>query len=70
MALLDREIRDKRVLDAMAKIPRELFVPEKSRDFSYEDRPLPIGLRADNFTAFYHCVNDGSPGTNRNRKGT
>ncbi|OGO19143.1 MAG: protein-L-isoaspartate O-methyltransferase [Chloroflexi bacterium RBG_16_50_9] len=38
------EIRDKRVLGAMSRIPRELFVPAKSRYLAYEDTPLPIGL--------------------------
>jgi protein-L-isoaspartate(D-aspartate) O-methyltransferase len=37
------EIKDKRVLAAMARLPRELFVPEESRSCAYEDRPLPIG---------------------------
>ncbi len=41
---LSREIRDRRVLDAMARIPRERFVPEESRYLAYEDIPLPIGL--------------------------
>lgn len=36
-------IRDKRVLDAMARIPREQFVPQKLQDQAYEDKPLPIG---------------------------
>jgi protein-L-isoaspartate(D-aspartate) O-methyltransferase len=39
-----REIRDERVLEAMGKVPRELFVPAESRHLAYEDRPLPIGL--------------------------
>jgi protein-L-isoaspartate(D-aspartate) O-methyltransferase len=43
IAQLRHDIRDERVLDAMAHIPRELFIPEKSRDLAYEDRPLPIG---------------------------
>lgn len=38
-----RGIRDQRVLDAMATVPREDFVPEHLRDRAYEDRPLPIG---------------------------
>jgi protein-L-isoaspartate(D-aspartate) O-methyltransferase len=38
-----RGIRDERVLAAMAKVPRHLFVPLDSRSESYEDRPLPIG---------------------------
>jgi protein-L-isoaspartate(D-aspartate) O-methyltransferase len=43
IAQLRHNIRDERVLDAMARVPRELFIPEKSRDQAYEDRPLPIG---------------------------
>jgi protein-L-isoaspartate(D-aspartate) O-methyltransferase len=41
--LADRDIRDARVLAAMAKVPRHEFVPESLRDQAYEDRPLPIG---------------------------
>ncbi len=40
---LSSEIRDKRVLAAMSRIPREKFVPLESRHLAYEDRPLPIG---------------------------
>ena len=36
-------VSDARVIAAMARIPRERFVPEKLRSRSYEDRPLPIG---------------------------
>jgi protein-L-isoaspartate(D-aspartate) O-methyltransferase len=43
VAHLSSEIRDKRVLAAMSRIPRELFVPEESRHLAYEDRPLAIG---------------------------
>ena len=28
---------------AMARVPRHLFVPESLRPYAYEDRPLPIG---------------------------
>ena len=38
-----RGIRDQRVLQAMATVPRELFVPEDLRDLAYEDEALPIG---------------------------
>ena len=41
---LGTEIKDKRVLDAMSRIPRERFVPPESRHLAYEDMPLPIGL--------------------------
>jgi protein-L-isoaspartate(D-aspartate) O-methyltransferase len=43
MARLSSEIRDKRVLAAMARVPREKFVPPESRHLAYEDSPLPIG---------------------------
>jgi len=38
-----RGVRDKRVLAAMEEVPRHLFVPERLRDCSYADEPLPIG---------------------------
>ena len=38
-----RGIADERVLAAMAKVPRELFVPEEARHLAYEDGALPIG---------------------------
>ena len=41
--LRGRGISDPRVLEAMGKIPRHLFVLEDYRDSAYEDRPLPIG---------------------------
>jgi protein-L-isoaspartate(D-aspartate) O-methyltransferase len=41
---LRTEIKDERVLAAMARIPRERFVPPEERQLAYEDRPLPIGL--------------------------
>ena len=41
---LSIEIRDKRVLAAMARISREHFVPPEQQPFAYEDRPLPIGF--------------------------
>ncbi len=40
---LRREITDEGVLDAVEKVPRELFVPPSQREYAYEDRPLPIG---------------------------
>jgi len=38
-----RGIKDKNVLEAMGKIPRELFVEESLRSKAYADQPLPIG---------------------------
>ena len=38
-----RGVRSKRVLEAVARVPRERFVPEHLGEFAYEDAPLPIG---------------------------
>jgi protein-L-isoaspartate(D-aspartate) O-methyltransferase len=38
-----RGIRDERVLSAMRRVPRHIFVPEKARAAAYGDYPLPIG---------------------------
>jgi protein-L-isoaspartate(D-aspartate) O-methyltransferase len=38
-----RDVRDPRVLAALARVPREQFVPEGSRHEAYEDHPVPIG---------------------------
>jgi protein-L-isoaspartate(D-aspartate) O-methyltransferase len=38
-----RDIRSPRVLDAMGRVPRHLFVPEPQRGHAYGDHPLPIG---------------------------
>jgi protein-L-isoaspartate(D-aspartate) O-methyltransferase len=40
---LSAEIHDNRVLAAMARIPREKFVPPECRNMAYKDGPLPIG---------------------------
>jgi protein-L-isoaspartate(D-aspartate) O-methyltransferase len=38
-----RDVTSGRVLEAMARAPRELFVPSELRDRAYEDAALPIG---------------------------
>lgn len=38
-----RGIRDPRVLDAMGRVPRELFVPAAVLADAYADSPLPLG---------------------------
>jgi protein-L-isoaspartate(D-aspartate) O-methyltransferase len=38
-----RGIEDERVLASMARVPRELFVPEEFRGHAYDDAALPIG---------------------------
>src|SRR5437763_14963015 len=41
--LKPRGIKDERVFAAMAKVPREEFIPVDARAGAYEDGPLPIG---------------------------
>jgi len=41
---LDREIADKRVVDAMRRVPREAFVSTEQHDLAYADHPLSIGF--------------------------
>ncbi|MBI2159253.1 MAG: protein-L-isoaspartate(D-aspartate) O-methyltransferase [Candidatus Rokubacteria bacterium] len=41
--LVRRGVTDARVLDALRKVPRHLFVEEALRDRAYGDHPLPIG---------------------------
>lgn len=41
--LMARGIHDSKVLDAMAEVPREYFVPPEYRRSAYDDGPLPIG---------------------------
>lgn len=38
-----RNYVSERVVEAMSRVPRELFVPDELRPMAYEDRPLPIG---------------------------
>jgi protein-L-isoaspartate(D-aspartate) O-methyltransferase len=38
-----RGVADGKVIEAMGKVPRHLFVPENMRSYAYGDEPLPIG---------------------------
>ena len=38
-----RGVKDKRVLAAMRKVPRHMFVPENMKSYAYQDEPLLIG---------------------------
>ena len=38
-----RDIRNPRVLEAMRKVPRHLFMPAEVRRYAYGDSPVPIG---------------------------
>ena len=41
-AIFARGVRSELVLNAMRTVPREAFLPERLREFAYEDFPLPI----------------------------
>jgi len=40
---IGRSTFDKRVMDAIKKVPRHKFVPSDMHAYAYDDRPLPIG---------------------------
>jgi len=40
-----RDVKDAAVLAAMREVPRHEFVPERWREYAYDDGPLPIGHR-------------------------
>ena len=40
--LKEKGINDKNILDSIKKVPRELFVNEISKQWAYENMPLPI----------------------------
>ena len=42
--MVGRGIRDRRVLDALRRVPPHRFVPPEMQVSAYEDTPLPIGL--------------------------
>ncbi len=39
-----RGVRDTRVLEALRRVPRHLFLPEENIEIAYDDRPAPIGF--------------------------
>ena len=41
--LRNRDVEDERVLDAMERVPRHVFVPEELSARAYDDAALPIG---------------------------
>ncbi len=43
LAEISVEIKDPRVVEAIARVPREEFVPEEIQQSAYENMPLPIG---------------------------
>ena len=43
--VIARGVQDRRVIDAMLKVPRHKFVEEALQSQAYQDAPLPIGER-------------------------
>jgi protein-L-isoaspartate(D-aspartate) O-methyltransferase len=43
MQVESRDVRDRRVLDAMRRVPRHLFIPSASLSAAYDDHPVAIG---------------------------
>jgi protein-L-isoaspartate(D-aspartate) O-methyltransferase len=41
--IISRGIKDKKVIEAMRKVPREDFVEDNFKEETYQDGPLPIG---------------------------
>ena len=41
--LVERGIKNQRVLDAFRTVPRHLFLPPKTRRLAYDDESIPIG---------------------------
>ena len=41
--IVSRGVKDDRVLEAMLKVQRHLFVGADTRDIAYSDQPLPVG---------------------------
>src|SRR5688500_20265109 len=41
--MIDRGIREERLLAAMRSVPREPFFPDEAREEAYADRATPIG---------------------------
>lgn len=43
--IIARGVSDKKVLNALLKVKRHLFVPANQKEFAYEDHPLSIGFQ-------------------------
>jgi len=41
--IIDKGIKNKKVLEAISKVPRHLFMDSGFVDFAYQDKPFPIG---------------------------
>lgn len=44
-SIAPKGVKNERILEAMRKIPRHLFIPLEYREYAYLDSPLPIGRK-------------------------
>jgi protein-L-isoaspartate(D-aspartate) O-methyltransferase len=66
--LARRGITDERVLEAMERVPRELYVPEGLGEYAYDDAALPLGYGqtvSQPFIVAYICQGLALDGTER-----
>ena len=63
--LIARGIQDRRVIAAMRRIPRHLFIDSGLVNRAYDDSALPIGREADALSTLHGCENDRSAGSER-----
>jgi protein-L-isoaspartate(D-aspartate) O-methyltransferase len=66
--LARRGITDERVLQAMERVPRELYVPEGLGEYAYDDAALPLGYGqtvSQPFIVAYICQGLALDGTER-----
>lgn len=54
-----RGIKNPALLEAMAELPRHLFVPKHLSNLAYSDCALPIGEGADDIATIYRGQDDG-----------
>ena len=60
-----RGVRSELVLDAMNRIPREIFLPQRLHEFAYDDTPLPIDADQTISQPYSECiVNELTPAIN------
>ncbi|MEA3347181.1 MAG: hypothetical protein U9Q21_03730 [Candidatus Auribacterota bacterium] len=41
--IISRGVKDEKVINAMLKVKRRLFIPKEYEKYAYRDQPLPIG---------------------------
>lgn len=68
--LIRNGIDDQKVLNAIHRLPRELFVSQAMVHQAYENNALPIGAGADHIAALYRGENDAVAGFTADESGS